>query len=112
MASARAKHVMRAHHIRHLPVIEGDTLVGVISDRDIAVAEAVPGVDLAHVEVARVMQPPLTAWTEEPLDEVSTKMAAQKRDCVVVRGGHGIAGVFTATDALQALADIARRATG
>jgi hypothetical protein len=34
-----------------------------------------------------------------------------ERDCVVVRGGHGVAGVFTATDALQALADIVRRAT-
>jgi acetoin utilization protein AcuB len=54
---SRAKALMRGHLIRHLPVIDGDKLVGVLSDRDIAVVEAVPGVDLAHVEVARVMEP-------------------------------------------------------
>lgn len=108
---ARAKTLMRMHLIRHLPVVDGDKLVGVLSDRDVAVVEAVPGVDLAHVEVARVMEPALTAWGDEAIDEVSVKMAEQKRDCVVVCGGHGVAGVFTATDALQALADIVRRAT-
>lgn len=74
-------------------------------------AKAVPGVDLAHVEVARVMEAPFTVWSEETIDEVSMRMAEQKRDCVVVCGGQGVAGVFTATDALEALADIARRAT-
>ena len=108
---SRAKALMRMHLIRHLPVVDGDELVGVISDRDVAVVEAVPGIDLAHVEVARMMEPALTAWSEEAIDEVSVKMAEQKRDCVVVRGGQGVAGVFTATDALQALADIIRRAT-
>jgi acetoin utilization protein AcuB len=27
--------VMRQHRVRHLPVVEGDTLVGIISDRDL-----------------------------------------------------------------------------
>jgi acetoin utilization protein AcuB len=108
---ARARTLMRLHQIRHLPVVDGSKLVGVVSDRDVAVVEAVPGIDLAHVEISRVMEPALTAWSEEAIDEVSLKMASQRRDCVVIHSGHGVAGVFTATDALQALADIARRAT-
>ncbi len=41
----------------------------------------------------------------------SNLMAAKKRDCVVVQGGHGVEGVFTATDALRALSDLVSRAT-
>ena len=102
---------MQTHLIRHLPVVDGDQLVGVLSDRDIDVVAAVPGMDLARIEIARVMSPALSAWGETPLDEVSQLMTERKADCVVVRGGHGIEGIFTATDALQALTDLVRRAT-
>jgi CBS domain-containing protein len=109
---ARARELMTAHAIRHLPVVDGARLVGQLAERDLAVVGAIPGVDLHHVEVGRVMAPALTAWSEDPLDEVAAKMSEHRRDCVVVRGGEGIAGVFTATDALRALAEIARRACG
>ena len=108
---AHAKHLMEQHRIRHLPVIDGGELVGILADCDIDVVAAVPGVDLARVEVARVMAPPLHVWAETPIDEVSTMMAERRRDCVAVRGGHGVEGIFTATDALTALAEIVRRAT-
>lgn len=107
----RAKTLMRNHAIRHLPVIDGGRLVGLVSDRDVSVVEAVPGIDLDCVEVARVMEPPLHVWGEDPIDEVSERMASERRDCVIVQGGHGVAGIFTATDALRALADLVRRAT-
>lgn len=107
----RAKDLMLKHGIRHLPVVDGARLVGVLSDRDLDVVQAVPGIDLAHVEVGRVMALPLPVWGETPIDEVSTLMAKTKSDCVVVQGGQGVEGIFTATDALQALADLVRRAT-
>ena len=107
----RAQELMHRHAVRHLPVLDGDSLVGIIADRDIAVISAVPGVHLAHVEVSRVMEPPLHVWGETPIDEVSSLMAERKCDCVVVRGGHGVEGIFTATDALNALAELVRRAT-
>ncbi|MGE0549226.1 MAG: CBS domain-containing protein [Kofleriaceae bacterium] len=109
---SRAKQLMCEHLIRHLPVVDDQgQLVGIISDRDVDVIAAIPEVDLVRVEVARVMAAPLYVWTDTPIDEVSTLMAESKRDCVVVRGGHGMVGIFTATDALDALADLARRAT-
>jgi acetoin utilization protein AcuB len=108
---AHAKDLMTRHRIRHLPVIESGELVGMLSERDVAVIEVFPGIDLLHVEVARMMKSPLAVWGEEPIDEVATLMAQHKADCVIVRGGHGVDGIFTAVDALQALADVARRAT-
>jgi acetoin utilization protein AcuB len=108
---ARVRHMMLSHSIRHLPVIDGARLVGVVSDRDIVAIEGVPGVDLDHVEVARVMSKPVQVWGETPLDEVSELMTKRKSDCVVVQGGHGVAGIFTSSDALTALTDLLRRAT-
>lgn len=107
----RAKTLMQNHLIRHLPVIDGGRLVGVVSDRDVSVVAAVPAIDLDRIEVARVMGPALDVWGETPIDEVSELMANKKRDCVVVKGGHGVEGIFTATDALHALTDLVRRAT-
>lgn len=108
---ARARSLMHRHAIRHLPVVDGGRLVGIVSERDVSVLEAVPGIDLNHVEVAKVMSPPLDVWATTPLDEVSELMQRKKADCVVVKGGHGVEGIFTAIDALTALSDLARRAT-
>ncbi len=108
----RAHDLMHRHEIRHLPVLDGGRLVGVLADRDITVIGALPGVDLHCVEVSHVMESPLDVWGETPLDQVSDLMLKRKRDCVIVRGGHGVEGIFTATDALQALANLVRRATG
>lgn len=107
---SRAKTMMLRHQIRHLPVIDGERLAGVISERDVMVLEA-SGARLELVEVARVMQPAISVWCNTPLDEVSTTMARSKSDCVVVRGGHGIEGIFTAVDGMAALTHILHRAT-
>jgi len=107
----RAKSLMNTHAIRHLPVVDGDRLVGILSDRDLAIIEAMPGIVLEHVEVARVMDVPVAVWVDDPIDEVSALMAKKKCDCVVVRGGQDVVGIFTATDALEALSTVVRRAT-
>lgn len=106
---ARAKALMHEHAIRHLPVIDGERLLGIVSDRHSDLVEAVPGVDLDHVEIARVMEPAPYVWSETPIDEVTELMAKHKYDCVVVRGGDGVQGIFTAIDALRAFTDVVRR---
>ena len=106
-----ARDLMLAHDIRHLPVLDGEQLVGVVSQHDLDIVAAVPDTDLQGIEVARVMTPPIQVWGETPIDEVSALMKDNRRDCVVVKGGSGVEGIFTATDALEALADLVRRAT-
>jgi acetoin utilization protein AcuB len=109
---AFARRLMRDHLIRHLPVLGADAkLIGVLAERDVAVVSAVPGIHLDNIEVSRVMAPAVDVWGEMPLDEVSKLMRERKTDCVVVQGGQGVAGIFTAMDALDALADLLRRAT-
>jgi acetoin utilization protein AcuB len=108
---ARARRVMVEHEIRHLPVIDGEQLVGVLAERDIEVVAAVPGIELASVEVARAMVPAIAVWSSAPLDEVSQLMSANRRDCVVVKGGQGVEGIFTASDAMRALAELLAHVT-
>ena len=102
---------MDLHDIRHLPVMQGDKLLGIISENDVRLVESVPGVNLENIEVARVLTTPTCVWGETSLDEVAETMAADKLDCVVVLGGHGVQGIFTSCDALRALGDVLQRAT-
>lgn len=107
----QARLLMTEHGIRHLPVMENGKLLGVVSQNDVRVVEAVPGLDLDSVEVSRITTSPTCVWGETSLDEVAETMAKSKADCVVVLGGHGVQGIFTSSDALRALGDILQRAT-
>src|ERR1051325_540621 len=51
---SQAHELMRAHRIRHLPVLEGGKLVGIVSDRDLHLIETLPdsGPDEVTVEEA------------------------------------------------------------
>ncbi len=106
-----ARALMQQHDIRHLPVMEGDKLLGIISQNDVRIVAAVPGVHLENIEVSRVLTSPTCVWGEASLDEVAETMATDKLDCVVVLGGHGVQGIFTSCDALRALGDVLQRAT-
>jgi acetoin utilization protein AcuB len=105
---AAAHRLMREHRIRHLPVLDGGKLVGVISDRDLHLAETLKDVDAERVPVEDAMTPsPYWVGPATPLAVVAREMAEQKIGSAVVIDGKRIAGVFTVTDALRALADYA-----
>lgn len=106
-----ARTVMTELTVRHLPVVEGTELVGVVSLHDVEIAAAVPCGDLDAIPVYRIMSKPVTASRGMELSEVANLMVEQKTDCVVVSGGTELIGIFTVIDALQALEDIVRRAT-
>ena len=102
---AAAHRLMREHRIRHLPVLDGGKLVGVISDRDLHLAETLKDVDAERVPVEDAMSPtPYAVPPTAPLAEVAREMAGQKIGSSVVMEGKKIVGVFTVTDALRALA--------
>jgi acetoin utilization protein AcuB len=104
----KAMDIMQEHQIRHLPVLEGKKLVGVLTERDIAVARNFQG--SAELRVDGVMMP-MTYSTrpETPLEEVAKHMAEHKYGSVVVQNNAGeVVGIFTALDALRALSEIIR----
>lgn len=102
-ASAR----MREFQIRHLPVLEGGRLLGMLSERDVALVEALGGVDPAVVTVADAMSTHVySVRPDAPLDEVVREMASKKYGSAVVEQNGKIVGMFTTVDACRALAEL------
>jgi CBS domain-containing protein len=96
---------MRANNIRHLLVLRDGHLIGVVSSRDLAFAQAVSEDSAAQTMVRAAARPALrTCLPDCPLAEVALDMEANHLDCVVVVDTEGNAkGIFTLVDALQAL---------
>jgi acetoin utilization protein AcuB len=102
-----AKEAMHRNHVRHLPVLHAGQLVGVVSERELQIMEALPGSKQLSVEDAMV--PDVYTISEDaPLDTVAAEMARLKVGSAVVVKGGDVVGVFTAVDGLRALADLLR----
>jgi acetoin utilization protein AcuB len=101
---SEAHRLMNDHAIRHLPVLEGGKLVGVVSMRDLHLIETLKGVDPKEVTVDEAMSQ--DAYTVPPgtsLIEVARTMGMHKYgSAVIARDGH-VEGIFTTIDALKAL---------
>ena len=104
---AVAHKLMREHKVRHLPVLEGGKLVGVISDRDLSLIETLRDVDATKVTVEEAMtQAPYTVSPDASLDEVVATMAEHRYGSAIVIDNANVVGVFTTVDALTALAEL------
>jgi acetoin utilization protein AcuB len=105
-----ARALMAAHHVRHLPVKKGTSLIGVISERDVIVAldpqrgNVDPDVRVRDVASLDVYVVDLST----PLDEVLAHMARSHVGCALVRKGTKLVGVFTTTDACRLFGEYLR----
>ncbi|HEX7700246.1 MAG TPA: CBS domain-containing protein [Kofleriaceae bacterium] len=110
---AQAHTMMRAHAIRHLPVLDGGTLVGIVSERDLHLIETLPGGNPAVVLVEEAMVSDVyTVEPDKAIDVVVEHMAERKQGSAVVVDRHGtVLGIFTTIDALHILADVLRKAS-
>jgi acetoin utilization protein AcuB len=103
--------IMGSHHIRHLPVLDGERLVGVVSERDLMIAQGLRIVDPTRTPVGEVMSPELhTLSPDSSLEWVAAEMAQQKVGSVVVTEHDRVVGIFTTVDALRALGEMLARA--
>jgi acetoin utilization protein AcuB len=104
---ADAHRIMRSHRIRHLPVLYGGELLGIVSERDLHLIETLTGVDPELISVEEAMSsdvyvvPPKT-----PVFEVAAEMVKRKIGSVVVARGKEIVGIFTALDGLRLLNEL------
>lgn len=104
---ASASELMKKHAIRHLPVLRGGQLVGVVSDRDVKIVESFPDVDPKTVSVDEAVGQ--EAYGVAPTDDlalIARHMHDHKYGSAVVMEGKTVVGIFTTVDALQALADL------
>ncbi len=96
--------MMRRNRIRHLPVLEGGKLCGVLSERDLYFVETLSDVDLDRVTVREAASPDVfTVEPKTPLREVVQEMAEHRYGCAVVVDRGKVIGIFTTVDALLAL---------
>lgn len=102
--------LMRRHGIRHLPVLDGTKLVGLISQRDIVALESNPLVDTSVVSVPDAMaEVPFAVPPQTPLREVVQVMAEDKYGSVVVMEDASVVGIFTTIDAMAVLSELLLR---
>jgi acetoin utilization protein AcuB len=104
---ADAKAVMEEHGIRHVPVLEEGRAIGMVTLSDVFVIEEMLSVDAEAYPVTDAMGKDLyTIDAETELAAVAAHMSKHHLgSAIVARGGRPI-GIFTASDALRALAHI------
>ncbi len=104
---AVAHKVMRDNQIRHLPVLHGGKLVGLLTQRDLALIETLKDVDPSAVTVEDAMSTSVfTVDPSAPLDEVVNTMAEHKYGCCVVMQNAKVVGIFTTVDVCRALSEL------
>ena len=98
-----ASHAMVEYNCRHLPVLDGGKLVGVISDRDLSLALNVFEKKPNELLVRSVfVEHPYTAQVTDKLDKVLNDMVALHIGSTLVCDGEELAGIFTTMDACSA----------
>ncbi len=101
---------MHEFQIRHLAVLFGGRMIGIVSDRDITLVESLAGTDPAVVQVHEAMSPdPYAVDIDTPLVEVVETMAKHKYGAALVCEGSALVGIFTTTDALRLAHDLLAR---
>jgi CBS domain-containing protein len=109
----RARRILDQHRIRHLLVMDGKRLVGIVTDRDLRQAAPSSKSPLTtsereefmdELKVAEVMSRKLiTASPDTTVREAARVMVSEKIGCLPVVSGNQLVGIVTETDLLEVL---------
>jgi len=96
---------MQRDGVRHLLVLDGDRLSGILSNRDVRrLALDDPGPSLLAGPVRSIMtEDPVTVAPETAVTVAARLLLEHRIGALPVRDGDRIVGIFTTADALEAL---------
>jgi acetoin utilization protein AcuB len=100
---ATARKLMQAGKFGRLPVVQGDALVGIVTDRD--TREHGGYLDNTKVNVA-MTEKPLTVTPDVTVESAAALMLRHKIGGLPVVGGGAVVGIITASDVLKAFMDV------
>jgi acetoin utilization protein AcuB len=112
---AEALNITRSHRIRHLPVVSGGRLVGLVTDRDLRLAmppiwaeqrdelkQALHTRTVGEVMVKDI----ITAAPTMPVEEAAKLLYENRIGCLPIMDGDELVGILTETDLLRALVEL------
>lgn len=96
---------MDYYDVHHMPIMSGDKLVGIVSDRDIY---SQPESQRAVRTIREVMsQPPTTVRTDDQISDAARRMLAGRFNALpVLDEANQLVGVLTSTDCLLAMLEL------
>ena len=101
-----AARLMREHQIRHLPVMSGSHLKGVITRQELLEAELQLGDDFDRTSLQSVCANALVIVSPvDPIDAVCRLLLEQGVDHAVVMDGGFVVGILTTTDIMRFITD-------
>lgn len=112
---AEALKLTRQHRIRHLPVVEGKRLVGLVTERDLRLAVPPAGtvpekerqkiLDTKKLEDLMVREM-ITTTPITPVEDAAKLLYEHKIGCLPVLDGKELVGILTETDLLRAFVEL------
>lgn len=101
-----AYQLMKDKGIRHLPVMDGKEVVGIVSERDILANYGKPWSEFMRVK--SVMSTSiLFAHANDGLGDVAYRLSSEKKgSAIILDEQEQLYGIFTTTDALNALVEL------
>jgi acetoin utilization protein AcuB len=98
--------LLRRHRFHHLPVMEGDRVVGVVTERDLRGVEP-------QARVSAIMSRPVVVVSPRTaIDKAARLLFDRKIGCLPVIEDGKLVGILTQTDAVTALVDVVRLQVG
>lgn len=111
---ADARHLLETEGIRHLPVVNRDRLVGMVSDRDVGISDESLRTAVRRREVMALLDDqrkvdevmtvaPRVISPDEPVSEAARMMVSRRINALPVVDADGtLRGLVTSTDCLLA----------
>lgn len=106
---------MSVEGVRHLPVVDGDRLIGILSDRDLREAIPAQGTTVSVLELnylaakltaADAMSAPVvTTGPDDAIEDAARLVLEHRIGCLPVVDGRTVLGILTTTDLLRAFVD-------